>query len=59
VTVAGIASDRLYPLEQQREIARLLPGEEAVHVIDSQFGHDGFLLETDAVGDVVRLSLGS
>jgi homoserine O-acetyltransferase len=57
VTVAGIASDRLYPLGQQREIARLLPGDEEVHVIESEFGHDGFLLEVQAVGDVVRLSL--
>jgi homoserine O-acetyltransferase len=56
-TIAGIASDRLYPLEQQLEIASLLPGEHEVHVIASEFGHDGFLLETDAVGDVVRLAL--
>jgi len=45
------------PLEQQIEIARLLPGDESVHVIQSEFGHDGFLLETDAVGDVVRGAL--
>ena len=57
VTVAGIASDRLYPLEQQLEIARPLPGENEVHVIHSEFGHDGFLVETDAVGDVVRFAL--
>jgi homoserine O-acetyltransferase len=57
VTVAGIASDRLYPLSQQREIARLLPGSEEVHVIASEFGHDGFLLETEAVGSVVRAAL--
>jgi homoserine O-acetyltransferase len=54
VTVAGIASDRLYPLKQQFEIARLLPGSEDVHVIESEFGHDGFLLEVDAVGAIVR-----
>jgi homoserine O-acetyltransferase/O-succinyltransferase len=57
VTVAGIASDRLYPLEQQREIARHLPGDVTVQVIESEFGHDGFLLEIDAVGDVVRTAL--
>jgi homoserine O-acetyltransferase/O-succinyltransferase len=57
VTVAGIASDRLYPLYQQREIARLLPGEVDVHVIDSEFGHDGFLLESVAVGAVIRIAL--
>ena len=57
VSVAGIASDRLYPLGQQREIARLLPGGDGVHVIESEFGHDGFLLETGAVGNVVRSAL--
>lgn len=57
VTVAGIANDRLYPLEQQVELAALLPGDEQVHVIESPFGHDGFLLETEAVGDVIRRSL--
>jgi homoserine O-acetyltransferase len=57
VSVAGIASDRLYPLHQQHEIARLLPGDVDVHVIASEFGHDGFLLETDAIGAVVRSAL--
>jgi len=51
--VLGIDSDRLFPLEQQQVIARLLPstihGSEAV-VISSEFGHDGFLIEDDAVG---------
>jgi homoserine O-acetyltransferase/O-succinyltransferase len=59
VTVAGIASDRLYPLAQQVEIAALLPGDAEVHVIESEFGHDGFLLETDAVGSVVREAIRS
>jgi homoserine O-acetyltransferase len=57
VTVAGIASDRLYPVHQQFEIARLLPGDDEVHVIESEFGHDGFLLETEAVGAIVRSAL--
>jgi len=51
--VIGIDSDRLFPLENQRFIARHLPGnidgDDAV-VISSDFGHDGFLIETDAVG---------
>lgn len=59
VTVAGIARDRLYPLEQQLEIARLLPGDEEVHVIQSEFGHDGFLLEIETVGEIVRAALRS
>jgi homoserine O-acetyltransferase len=59
VTVAGIASDRLYPLSQQLEIAESLPGSTEVRVIQSEFGHDGFLLETAAVGAVVHDALRS
>lgn len=57
VTLAGIASDRLYPLWQQEELARLMPGRPEVHVIDSPFGHDGFLLEIDQVGQVMSAAL--
>jgi homoserine O-acetyltransferase len=57
VTVAGIASDRLYPLTQQEELARQLPGRPPVHVIDSESGHDGFLLEIDQVGQVISAAL--
>jgi homoserine O-acetyltransferase len=51
--VVGIDSDRLFPVEGQQEIARHLPGnidgDEAV-ILKSGFGHDGFLIEGDAVG---------
>jgi homoserine O-acetyltransferase/O-succinyltransferase len=57
VTVAGITSDRLYPLGLQYELARLLPGAPAVRVIESAHGHDGFLIETAAVGEVVAGAL--
>jgi homoserine O-acetyltransferase/O-succinyltransferase len=58
VTVAGVASDRLYPLEQQEELARLLPGERPVTVVESASGHDGFLLEIEQIGAVMASSLG-
>jgi homoserine O-acetyltransferase len=57
VTVAGIASDRLYPLELQRELGRMLPGGRPVAVLESQFGHDGFLLEIEKIGNVVAAAL--
>jgi homoserine O-acetyltransferase len=57
VTVAGIASDRLYPLELQRELGRLLPGGRPVAVVESTFGHDGFLLETEQIGTIVTEAL--
>jgi homoserine O-acetyltransferase len=55
--VGGITSDRLYPLRLQAELAELLPGCDNLQVVDSVYGHDGFLVETDAVGDLVRRTL--
>jgi homoserine O-acetyltransferase len=57
VTVAGIRSDRLYPLELQHELSRLLPGDRPVALIESDYGHDGFLLELDQVGEIVVSAL--
>ncbi|HLH47029.1 MAG TPA: homoserine O-acetyltransferase [Acidimicrobiales bacterium] len=57
VTVAGISSDRLYPLWDQEELAGLLPGGRPVVVIDSPVGHDGFLVEVGAVGAVIAGAL--
>ncbi len=48
--VAGFDSDRLYPLRQQDELARNIPGCDGLRVIESGHGHDGFLIETPAVG---------
>ncbi|MFI1224790.1 MULTISPECIES: homoserine O-acetyltransferase [unclassified Streptomyces] len=52
--VAGVDSDRLYPPAQQERLAALLPGAGAPRTIASPCGHDGFLLETDQVGTLVR-----
>ncbi|MGW4230451.1 homoserine O-acetyltransferase MetX [Streptomyces sp. NPDC004980] len=52
--VAGIASDRLYPPSQQAELAALLPGADRPRIIESPYGHDGFLIETGHVGGLVR-----
>ena len=57
ITVAGIASDRLYPLELQEELGRLLPGDRPVAVVQSAFGHDGFLIETEQIGTVIASAL--
>jgi len=59
--VLGIDSDRLFPLEQQRILAQHIPGtldgsNEPV-VVSSPFGHDGFLIEAEAVGREVRALL--
>jgi homoserine O-acetyltransferase len=57
VTVGGIESDRLYRLELQQELSRLLPGDTPLTVIESLFGHDGFLLEVEQVGALVASAL--
>jgi homoserine O-acetyltransferase/O-succinyltransferase len=55
--VAGVDSDRLYPLGQQQRVADGL--RVPLRVIGSPYGHDGFLLETTAVGALVRELLAS
>lgn len=60
--VLGINSDRLFPVSAQHEVARLLPngidGQNAV-ILDSEFGHDAFLIEHDLVGPELRRLLDS
>ena len=57
VVVGGITSDRLYPLRLQEELAESLPGCTELHVVDSACGHDGFLVESEAVGELIRKTL--
>jgi homoserine O-acetyltransferase len=57
VVVGGITSDRLYPLRLQSELADLLPGCDGLEVVESIYGHDGFLVETEAVGQLIRATL--
>ena len=52
----GITSDILYPAHQAREITRLAlqAGVVADYAeIESPHGHDGFLIELEALGDIV------
>jgi homoserine O-acetyltransferase len=51
--VLGIDSDRLYPVEDQEVIAAAVPTAldgPTPHVLRSDFGHDGFLIERELVG---------
>lgn len=53
--VVGIDSDRLYPIDEQHELARHLIGSAArATVIHSPYGHDSFLIELQAVGAAIR-----
>jgi homoserine O-acetyltransferase len=56
VVVVSIDTDRLFPPRLQTEIAELAPHAELV-TISSPFGHDGFLVEVEAVGAVIRDAL--
>ncbi|QWS34350.1 homoserine O-acetyltransferase MetX [Curtobacterium aetherium] len=55
--VVGVSSDRLFPVEDQHRIASgvrdTLDGDRSA-VITSEFGHDGFLIEHEAVGAHLR-----
>jgi homoserine O-acetyltransferase len=55
--VAGVDSDRLYPLHLQQRVADALG--VPLHVLSSPYGHDGFLVEAGAVGALVRELLGT
>jgi homoserine O-acetyltransferase len=57
MTVIGIDSDRLYPLRLQRQIVELTPSAAPLSVITSGVGHDGFLLEVDQIGKIVKTAL--
>lgn len=57
VVVGGITTDRLYPVSQQELLARLIPGAAPLQVIESVFGHDGFLIEVEQVGRLVESTL--
>ncbi|PXA72725.1 homoserine O-acetyltransferase MetX [Cryobacterium arcticum] len=67
--VVGIDSDRLFPVDGQRIIAAALPagrglgsgsadGADDPVVLESGYGHDGFLIENAAIGAQLRRLLG-
>ena len=47
----------LSPFFSKEELADLLPGCPGLNVVDSIYGHDGFLVETDAVAPLIRQTL--
>jgi len=52
VQVTGINSDRLYPIEEQKELAALIP-ESTFHEIISNSGHDAFLIEFEQLNHII------
>ena len=57
VVIISIDSDRLFWPRLQEEIVELTPTALPLVTISSPFGHDGFLIEVEAVGSVLRDAL--
>lgn len=51
--VVSVSSDGLYPPREQELLAQHLPNAE-YRTLDSDHGHDGFLIETAALGRLIR-----
>jgi homoserine O-acetyltransferase len=56
LTVAVVDSDRLFP-PAQGELLATAPTARPLVVMHSDYGHDGFLIEADAIAGVVREAL--
>lgn len=52
-TVIAIDTDRLFPVEEMAAAASMIPGAD-FHVISSDFGHDGFLLEYEQITNILK-----
>ena len=57
IVVVSIDTDRLFPQRLQAEIAEFAPMAQPLVTISSPFGHDGFLVEVESVGNVIRAAL--
>ena len=51
--IIGINSDFLCPTQEQQVLASYLPDSQ-LHIIDSLYGHDGFLTETAKVTGILK-----
>jgi homoserine O-acetyltransferase len=51
--IIGISSDILCPLIEQRHLADALPNGALIE-IDSDYGHDGFLIETEKIAESLK-----
>ncbi|MCX7512925.1 homoserine O-succinyltransferase [Frateuria sp. STR12] len=56
-TLIGFASDLLVPLADLCELQRRLHGPTTLEVLESPYGHDGFLKETHQLAPLLRAAL--
>jgi homoserine O-acetyltransferase len=50
--VVSVSTDALYPPEEQQVLAEHLPGAR-YEILESAHGHDGFLIETESLGNKI------
>ena len=55
----GFETDRLTPPQAARELAARLPRLQALHVLPSLYGHDGFLKEAATLKPLIADALAS
>ncbi len=58
VCCIGFSSDVRYPVSNQEEIVKHIPNSE-LHVLNSIHGHDSFLIEFDAMSEVIKGFVGA
>jgi homoserine O-acetyltransferase len=51
--VIGITTDVLFPIQEQKWLADHIPGAD-FEAIESDYGHDGFLIETEKIGILLK-----
>lgn len=56
-TLIGFPSDRLVPLADLCELQRRLQGPATLAVVESPYGHDGFLKESEQLAPLLREAL--
>lgn len=56
-TLVGCDTDALVPVSDVRALASSLGCRATLHVLNTRYGHDGFLKETEAVGRIIDAAL--
>ncbi|MCC8035491.1 MAG: homoserine O-acetyltransferase [Rikenellaceae bacterium] len=56
--IIGISSDIIFPVTEQIYLYRHIP-KAKLHILASDFGHDGFLVEADKLNDIIKPFLNS
>lgn len=55
-TIITVKGDMLIPASEQKVLARHIR-DSVYYKIPSSYGHDGFLIETEAIGDIIQKEL--